>query len=322
MKQYLDKIKAALARKDIVSHFAYYRIKDKRLAASDARMTVSTPCPYAGDFMVPGLALEKIAGNLKDDLTIELSENKRAHFKSGKFKAALPIMIEGAIDYRQPEGKWRAPPPTFVEALRKVRPFISDNAVHYWSLSTSLREDNMCASTNVSLAQVECLGLEGAGELLPSWAVDYIIDRDEDLEAMMFGEGYMAFMWADDTWMRAQLIDDRFPDIEKILALRATVTKNTLLVQPEWRSAFNTIAEMAPSRIEIFADKLVGIEKEDRFEFEIDSPVPEGSPMSAWNPKYLGPVVEIANTIQLDAWPRPATFRGDGFDGVVAGVVA
>jgi hypothetical protein len=207
-----------------------------------------------------------------------------------------------------PEGDWLLPPTNLLDALKLVRPFISDNAIHSWALAACLNNDHMIATTNVSIIKVNCPFLGGSGNLLPHWAIDYVLSRKDDTPTgFQFTDNYAAFMWDDGSWMKAQLVNGEFPPaIDKLFE---QYKEPTWELTDEWRDAYESISELAEGHIELHATKLVGQQEKTTTEHVIPTtPLPDGVEYTKWQPVFLDAVVHVATHWQPDAYPNPAAF--------------
>ena len=315
MKSAIAKVKSAIAPKDLASHLSHYLVKDRMVYASDNRLLAAAPFPLSGEFLVPGGEFEAVAEKFGDGVTVEVNPN-HVIFRHGKMKATIQTLPLDTVNYQMPQGTWKDLPKDFLSALAKVRPFISENAVHYWALSVCLEKDHIYATNNVVVAAAECKGLEGEGRLLPSWAVDYILSRAEVLETMISDPNSMTFLWSDGSWMKSLLVDSKFPASAESLIEK--MTEPTFSLSLAWKEAYSTVAGMSEALIEIYPDRMVGVSGHGQMEIEVASLAPDGGP-SKWHKKFLDPVIAMAEFWQPDNWPKPAPFVGLGIRGLIIG---
>lgn len=315
MKDVVAKIKAALSRQGaVVPHLAYYLVKDRYIHASDGRMTAAAPFPSDmwGEFLVPGEEFELLLERLPGEPEI-IVEPSRIKMRSGRMRGTIETLPVAEAHYAGPELEWANPPEGLLQAFRRIRPFISDNAVHYWALCAALGDGVMLATNNVSLVEVSCPGLKGRDSLLPLWAVDYVLARTEPLTGWQIADSYAAFRWEDGSWMRTQLVSATFP--EEANALLARMAPPTWEVPDEWREAYFAVAGALEEIIEIDATAMRGKKGKAAIEHEVASPCVR----SRWNPKFLDAVVRCAARFQLDAYPAAASFEGNGIRGLIVG---
>lgn len=319
MKEQIDKIKAALSSKDVLQHLTYYRVRDRTIAASDNRLVACTPFPYDGDFLVSGPHLEQLANRLGQGITLHVGPESITII-SGKLKGTIKTLLMPEINYDLPNGRWVKPPATLLTGLQLVRPFIGDNAIHPWSTCACLGSEYIMGGNNVSLVRVQARGLGCTNQLLPGFAIDYVLDRikEADLEAVMIADNAFAFMWSDDCWMKTVLVDSTFP--EQALKMFDNLGPQTFSMYEDWKEGYNTIAEMSDSLVELYEDRISGFDGTSLVEYTLDHPfpVPQGG-VSKWNPKFLTPAINIMERWCPELWPQPTTFTAPGIDGLIIG---
>lgn len=317
MIEAINKVKAAIAPKDIASHLSHYLVRDNMLFASDNRMTAATPFPLAGEFLVPGGEFEAMASRFGEKTKVVINPNN-VIFTDGKMKATLKTLPLDIVDYQRPKGKPEVLPPDFLLALRSVLPFISDNAVHYWALAACLGDGYVYATNNVVVVASECKGLKGGGRLLPCWAIEYLLSRSNDeMTGAIYEVNSITFVWADRSWMTALLVDGQYP--QQAIDLMEKLAKPTFHLSPEWKTSYEAIAEMSDALVEFHPERMVGLTPKGEIEVAMKTPSPKGAECSKWNTKFLTPVVAAADYWQPDTWPKPSPFVGEGIRGLIVG---
>ena len=320
MKAALDKVRKALSRldKSVSLHLTHYLVRDGMIHATDGRITAAAPFPYdGGTFAVMGEDFERVIDRMPTRPTLTQGTDHIV-LKCGRLRGTIQTLIQGSVQIDTPqEGSWEAMPPGFFKALERIRPFVSDNATHYWALCVCLGADRMLATTNVALAAAECEGLQGKGQMMPCWAVDYLLSRSETLIGIQLHENNCEFLWTDGSWMRTQLIGEQFPETASKLLDNWRQPEHA--VTDAWRAAYRTVADMAEREIEIHADRILGRSGVSVIEHEIASPTPDKHPFSKWDPRYLNPVIDAATHWSPALWPSPCYFGGEGIRGIVMG---
>lgn len=320
MQAAIAKVKGALSSQDVVPQLTYYLVKNGMIHASNGRMSVAAPFPFTGaEFLAPGVELEALVTRLPDlPPTIKLEDNK-LRIRAGRLRGTIETLPASSVNYTPPPEDWRPVPPDMLESLRAIRPFVSDNAIHFWSLCVSMQADHMLASTNVSLARVECPGLHGDDTLVPCWAIDYVLSRTEQLTHLQINESKtIAFKWEDGSWMKTQLVVGRFPDVAHNLI--AAWQEPAWEIPSEWRQAYRLVAEMSENLVVIHAAFIKGSQTHATVKHETNpAPVPEGG-YSRYNPKFLNAVIDAATHWDPSTWPKPAYFSGPGIRGLIAGM--
>lgn len=317
MKDSLTKVRKALSRNDIAPTLTQYVIKDGTITAGDGRYVACAHIDCNQNFTVPGREFERLVDRLPSIEEV-IIDDRSVTLKSKRMRGTIDTLPQDTQTYATPGQTWNEVPPRLLDALATVRPFISDNALHQFALCACIGRDSIVATNNVSLIQIDCPLVDGAGHLLPLWAIDYLLSRkDADLDGFQLYPGYAAFRFDDGSWMRTQLINEEFPSIAAQLFER--YEPPTWEITDEWKDAFKLVGELTENAIEVHADKLVGKQGVGVVEHEIpETPVPHTG-FSVYNPKFLEAVVKVATHWQPDAWPNPTPFRAQGVRGFIIG---
>jgi hypothetical protein len=318
MKESIDKVRKALSRQDIVSNFTHYRFNDWTISACDGRMTTCAPVDFDISCAVPGKELERFVDKLTTIEKIDVGESSIT-LKSGRAKSNIKTLSISDYSFTPPGKFWRPVPDGFLESLKIARPFVSDNAVHSFALCACLGEDALYATNNVSIVKVDIVGLGGRGELLPCWAIDYLLSRtDAELLDVQFYPDYAAFRFDDDSWLRTSLINEEFPSI--VTKLYEKYEKPKWEISEEWKEAFGLATDLAEDSITVHANKLTGKRGASTIEYEIpETPVPSSVDCTSWSIRYLKPVIDLATHWQPDRFPNASEFWSSSAYGFVVG---
>lgn len=316
MLEAIRKVRAALAAKDVVPQFAHLLVKDGFVLASNGLAVAAAPWPGpAGqEFLVRGAEFENVMARMSGDVKITVDDGD-LKMTSGRFRGAVRSLDPSIAVYPKPDGKMCKCPDDFVVALRTLRGLMDTTDARAFIGSMRLDGSTATTASGHTFAKMPCTApLSG---LLPADAIDYIIKRKEKLTHVAQGEGSMAFRWDDKSWYSTRLIDAEFPGvIDKLLE---DGTPSTWVITDEWRAAFERVAGLSETAIKIYADRITGGGMFSDVEDAAVSPVPDGEESTAWNPKYLGAVLEVAETIDFTTWPNPITWSGNGAHGVTMG---
>lgn len=322
MKTSLKWLNEALSSKDLVTGMTHYRVQAGTIRATDGRITASHPWPSTKEeFLVPGQEFEKVLGRMPDNQspTIAVGEDN-IKVKSGRFSGTIRTMPLTEWNYPGvDDAKWAKVPTGLLDLLEALRPFISDNAVQQWALCVALENGWAYATNNVAIAGAPCAGLKGISALLPVWAVDFVLGRRHDLLEWAWTENYVAFRWKNKAWMRSQLIVGKFHERAAQLVQAAFKEKPSQKISPEFRAAFERVAELAEDTVTVYADRVVSNFGKAIIEDGIKCQVPKEIGHSLWGAKFLLPALTAADAWSPGVWPEPAPFKGPIVSGYVVG---
>lgn len=322
IREAISKVKGAVSAKDVIPYMTHYLVKDHMIHASNGRVTAAAPFPDDRTYLVPAKPFEKTLERMpSDDIKIVLDENQNLKVSCGRYRAKLNTLKQ-AVDFPGPEGTEVECPGGFLDRLKAVRHFLSENATQPFALCVLLTGDAMFATNNIGIAGAFDVGLPEMYCMIPCWAVDFVIGRDSNPSAVLWTESSISFKWADGSWMRSQLFCEKFPS--NAAALVNSTTSPDWQIPNDWRDLFRDVCSMSdnpngPSEVHLYADKMVGGHSCGDLSVEAETPVPTGVLFTRWNPKFLLPVIENATHFNPTLWPKPCPFFGPLVRGVVMG---
>lgn len=287
--------------------------------ATDGRIVAGHPIDLDGEFLVPGKELEAILKRLKDEPKVKL-EDGRVVLRAGRFSGSLEVLppSEWAFDNLD-QPTWQKFPEKLVAIFRDLRPFVSENAVHRWSIGIAI-DDGWCyASNNVVLAGCKFPEARGLEYLVPIWAVDFILGHSAGLSHWALETNCMMFRWENGAWMRSTLIEGKFP--EKAGELIRSVEPGSQRITPDYREAITRIGELSETAITIYADRVEGRTAKAVIREELQSETPPGG-SSVWSNTAMVDLVKVASNWSPSKWPQPVSFQGERVQGVIAGMLA
>jgi DNA polymerase III sliding clamp (beta) subunit (PCNA family) len=322
MREAIDKIKALVAKKDIVPMHTHFIFTQGLVHAMDGLRAGSCACPQEGNFAVRAAELIKFLDNAYDDKPLKIKlEDGRFKISSGRLRANLPtlpvenfpLQICAGKPVKVKEGLLRA-------SLRAVRPFVSDNATQPWAGTVWLKGGCAYATNNVCVVKAEGTGLPKDFEcLVPFDTIDYILSRDQALKSVAISDSLIGFKW-EDVDFNCSRLDLKFPG--QVLSLFDNFPKLDFEVSNEWCKDFQKIAKFAHNDICMKRDKLVtSTEMGDEVALDIECPAPEGKDETTWSVKYLELVVANAShmTVVWQNGPR-VFFKNDKLSGLALGI--
>lgn len=326
--------------KDLGPAMSFYLVRDGQIRATNGKLTASYPWPDDAEFLVSGAEFEKVLARMEgDEPVIKVdSEANTLTIRSGRFHAKIGTLP--AQDWVYPgvdDATWRAIPTNFVEVLRSLRAFISDNPAQEWMGCVALEGGNMYATNGIAVAGCAC----DVGEvqaLLPSHAVDFLLRRVEGLESWAWSEKYVAFKWSTGAWVRSQLVIGKFPERAAQLVRDAYGVEPTQVITEEFRKAFADVAGLSEDEIRIYADRMVSKFKRSEVVAPCECEVPVSKEIkedvgtegkfrtktvevecSVWGAAVLAPIISQATHWSPSLWPKPAPFRGEHIAGFIVG---
>lgn len=313
----LAKVKEVVAKKALVPHLTYYLVKDGEIIATDGQVTAGAPFPQDRTFMVPAVEFDKVLNKLGDTAEINIEEGAILVTK-GRYRSRINTLKDiDVFTFARPEGKMTKPPKDFVRSLRRLRPFVSDNATRVFAMAYRLRAGDMTVTNNISVARILLPACKIAFDHnIPVWAVDKVLGRGSgDLTAIQFTTTSFSFIFDDDSWLRTPLIDEKFPD-ETLDNLLSATPEASVELTAEWREVCGTVASLCDSTLRILPDKITGGRGQAGTEGDIESEV---KALTAWDLKTLEFVLGLATHFDPSYYPKPCPWRGADVRGLIMG---
>lgn len=313
-------LKDALSSKKIVLEMNYYKIHDGMIKATDGRIIAAHPIDIDDDFLVPGKDLERLLARMDGDVKITVDdENNEITVKSGRSRGTMKTLAFDSWDYPGIRDEdWQPIPAGLMHALRKLEPFVSENANHIWACGVTLKDGWAYATNNVAIAGIQVKAIGDMEVIIPSWTIDFILDRTDGIEAWAHTENYMAFKWKNGAWMRSSLLDSSFPEKVCDMIKKASYESPEVEITKEFRQSVSKLAELVDGSIRITQTEITGSFGATRVEEECF--IEElGGIDTIWNAKFLSQVVKVADFWDPFMYPKPAPFSGDGVVGYIVG---
>src|SRR5580765_7017700 len=167
----------ALDSKDLVIGMTYYRVAGGMIKATNGRITAAHPWEYEGEFLVAGKEFEKVLERMPEVPSIEVEE-MQIKMRSGRYHGTIQTLPLSEWDYPGvDDAQWQRIPESLIDALKELRPFVSDNAKQQWALCVALQDGWAYATNNIALACVQCPDIKSIMALLPVWAIDFVLKR-------------------------------------------------------------------------------------------------------------------------------------------------
>lgn len=309
----IKKVRGAVSSKDIIPELTYYLVKNGYVHASNGHITAACPCPDDREYVVPAAMFEKFLQAAQQP-KITIKEDGSVQVSSKSFRAKIAPLDSSTLHYGAPEGDPIVLGSDFYEGLRRLRPFVSDNATQVWATSIYVCNDHLYATNNVVLARTT-ISDTGFSGLLPLFAVDFILSRGEAPDTLLgVDHQNVSFKWPDGSWLRTQLLQGQFPDAA--MGMLDSLSPASVPVTPEWFALYNQVAQFCEGQVCIGAERIYNEQGQYLIESDAATPVDQET---KWNPKFLTDVLTAATHWEPNLWPKPAAFSGENLQGIIVG---
>lgn len=318
MPTFLDaysKVKAAVAANE-TTFLSHICVKAGMMFATDSRMTAAAEVDFDGTFMAPArefyhamTVLGEIDTKLKvkDDYKLVISKSRR--------RVTIETLDPESFAYQLPAGDPLQIPKGFVEALKAVSPFMSDDRTKAWANAIRIKGNKAYATNNITVACSSFANWSVDVDItIPDWVIQYILSRDVELEYMSYTENSVSFNWKDNSWLRSARLSQEMSDV--VLDLVDKIQVADFALTEEWKEAFGTVTQMSDDILYITPSMIKAGKGHAKIEAEVVSDVEEDT---MWHPKYLELVINQATHFDAKGWPGACSWRGENSSGLIVG---
>lgn len=307
-------VQGAVAKKDFVQALTHFHISGGFIKGYNGSLALCSPIDLDLEATPKADPFIKAIATCKDTVQLNMTPAGRLSIKSGSFRAFVDCIDEAYPDI-QPEGEVLELDGTLLEALKKLNPFIAEDASRQWARGILFRGRSAFATNNVTLVEY-WLGYNFPVEVnIPKPAVQELIRIGEEPTKVQVCENSVTFHYASGRWLRTQTYSTQWPDVAKILDRDSTQ-------QPFPEGFFEALADLLP-----FADDL---ERVYFLNTRMATTPVEGLGASVdlvglpeqgiYNIRQLQLLEAVAETIDLSQYPAPCLFYGDRVRGAIVGM--
>jgi len=307
-------VSGAVARKDHVPALTHFRIADRTVLGFNGTMAIS--CPIAVDLNIRPKATQfvKAIQICKETIQLHMTAGGKLSVKSGKFRAHIDCLPDDP-PVVQPEGQVVKLDGELIPVLKKLHPFIADDASRPWARGILLRGENAFATNNIVIVQ-HWLPYTFPVEInIPRSAISELIRIGEEPESIQVATNSATFHYSGQRWIRTSLNSTDWPDIAKVLD-----KESSPIAPPE--GLFEAAEDLHPFVDELgrlfFTPGLISTGQVDGTgaSVEIAGLTMEG----CFNSEQLLALREMIKTIDFTMYPRPCMFFGEKLRGALVGM--
>lgn len=309
-------VQGAVAKKDLVPALTHFVIDKGRVRGFNGTLALCSPIALDITCKPKAAAMVSAIANCVDTVQMNLTAKGRLTIKSGPFKANIDCIEEDTV-HVEPEGEsFDINGVTLLAALKAVWEFVGDDASRPWTNGVLLSGQSVFATNNVCLVQY-WIGTPFPHVVnLPRAAVREMIRINEaPVRAQMVDGNNITFHYANERWVRTQLLTTEWPDLNRILAVESVQS-------PIDERIFKAMDVLKPfidkqNRVYLYPDFMSTHENPD----EGDTyDIPGMKATAIFSFEMLSLLKGIAKTIDLTSYPKPSIFMGENLRGAIVGM--
>jgi len=311
-------VQGSIARKDFVQALQHFRIKDGTIKGFNGMMGLCSPIDLELDITPKADMLIKAIQACGDEtIALHVTEKSKLSIKSGKFKALVECIPPEQYPEILPEGESVSLTLPILAPLKKLYPFISDDAAKPWSRGILFRGASAYATNNIVLVEA-WLGATFPFEVnIPKTAIAELIRIGEEPIEVQVTENRIAFHFEGGRWLSSQTFSTEWPDLARVL----NVDSNPMDL-PE--GLFEALGQLAPFTDDLERVYLLPEGKLSTSQMELDGASVELESLQGltgcYNLKYLLSLAEVAQKMDFAKYPAPCQFYGENIRGAIIGM--
>lgn len=308
-------VQGSLSRKDLVPELSHFKIKGGFIKGFNGHIGLCSPIDLDLDVTPNGSQFVKAVQTCKETIGLHVTKSGKLSIKSGKFKALVECLTDKDFPEILPEGEFVKLDGKLLGALKKLAPFVADDASKAWARGILFKGESAYATNNVVLVET-WLGYKFPMTVnIPNSAIQELIRIGEEPISLQITENRITFHFEGERWLTSQTYSTEWPDLGRILS------------NPCNPIAFPEGLDNAVTDIKAFTDKFGKVffgegfistsnNSEEGASFEVASINFAG----CYNAAYLLSICEIAKTIDFSQYPSPCNFFGENIRGAIIGM--
>ena len=210
-------VQGSIAKKELQEGLTCFRIVDGTVRGFNGVISLCSPIQLQIDCTPKAEPMIKAIAACDEAVQMTMLANGKLSIKSGGFRASVET-LQKPTAHVDPEGtEHDIDGEMFLSGLSRVLPFVSDDASRPWSCGVLVKQGSMFATNNASLVQYWFGAVFPVDCVVPRMAIKELLRIKKPPVRIQCTESSMTFHYADGCWLRTQLLDLKWPNIEKII---------------------------------------------------------------------------------------------------------
>jgi hypothetical protein len=315
MLKELKFVQGAVAKKDLLPAMTHFRIENGFVRAYNGTLALCSPIPFDIDCIPKAEPLVRAIGHCEETVTLSMTPGNRLRIQSGRFRAFIEC-VEGETPHVDPAGEVvNFDGEVLLKALKTLMPFVGDDASRPWTNGVLLRDSSAFATNNVCVVEY-WLGTPVPFVVnIPRAAIKEMLRVDEAPTHAQLEPSSITFHYADQRWIRTQLLVTEWPDLRPILDKPSTPTP----IDVRLFDGLRILKGFSDKTGRVFLQNGVLRTHRDEGEgatYEVDGLGVEG----CYQIQMLDLLDGVATHVDWSPYPGPALFFGERLRGAIIGM--
>lgn len=309
-------VRGAVAKKDYIAELTHFLIENGRITGFNGIMALSSPIDIDLNARPKATTFANALNKCEDTITMHMTKAGRLSIGSGKFRALVDCVDNDvALTPVVPEGWEIDVGPKFMDAIRATAKYQGVDASRPWAMGLLFTGQSVMATNNVVFVEYWHGHMMPFDMIIPTVAVNELLRINQDPVRVTATANSITFHFADDRWLRTQLVSTGWPEKATTLLDRGFDYKP---VPPDLFEGLQAVKPFLDKdgRVHFLGDELSTSQvAEIGAHYQVDG-LPKGH-------CYAFKVLELlegATAIDFDPFPQPCGFLADGMRGMFLGM--
>ncbi len=308
-------VQGAVASKGFDPTLTHFKIADGQIKGFNGSLALSSPIELDLDVSPKAIPFVKAIMACKSTTAMHITPAGRLGIKAGKFKAFVECTPDENYPNVKPEGEIIEIKNSFIDILKKLQPFMAEDASRPWAKGILLKGQSAYVTNNIIIIEAWMEAPFPIDVNIPASAIKELVRIKEEPTHIQIDERSASFLYEDGRWLRTNLNSMEWPDITPVLNRECNP-------KPLSEEFFEAIIDVSPFAEEtnrvMFKDGAICTHKDEGLgaSVQVDGLPEEG----AFNFKYLAKLEGLADKIDLTLYPTPCIFYGHNLRGAIIGM--
>lgn len=309
-------VQGSVAKKDFLPAMTHFVIENGTVRGYNGVIALCSPIAFDIDCKPHAIELVHAIAHCDETIVLSMTDAGRLRVVSGNYKAYAKCVTE-ETPHVLPEGEHVdfGGSDQMLEALRVIEPFIGNDASRPWSNGVLLKDQSAFATNNVTLIEYWIGTTFPRVVNIPHVAIKEMLRIGEVPTHAQLAERSVTFHYTGNRWIRSQLFNTEWPDLQRILAVEC----NAQPIDPRLFLGLEKIRKRADAMNRVFIKEGVlstVVEDGEGAQYTVPGLQCEGA--------YSIPMLEllsgVATSIDFTTYPRPCLFFGEKLRGAIIGM--
>lgn len=308
-------VAGAVSRKDFVQALSHFRIENGTVRGFNGTIGLCSPIDLDLDITPNATQFIRAVQACEETIGLHVTPAGKLSLKSGKFKALIECIEKENFPEITPQGEFVAVQPGFLDTIRRLSTFISDDASRNWSRGILFKGQSAFATNNIVLAE-SWLGYDFPVTVnIPKTAIIELLRINEEPISLQMTENRISFHFEGGRWLCSQTYETAWPDLSRVL----NTTSNPV---PTPINLFEDIETLQPFTNDVnalfFTQGLIATSETADTGASIENKNIDFT--GKYDVRHLLLLRDIATSVDFSLYPAPCMFFGDKIRGAIVGM--